>query len=314
MYTDPNGESLIGILVGAFIGGMLNMMTHADQIQHNWQAFAYFGIGAVSAGAGAAVGGAVAGFLGPSIGFGEGLASGFISGFMGGFAGGLVAGAGNAWTQGAGFGQGLGAGIGTGFKSGLISGVPAGIAGGIQGIRTKGVFDRGCAKLGVNPWDPVPEELRTDEFATHANEVWYKHGPDAIHKVDRDDFYTQGNFGRAIPANDGTGKFSSGKTTIYYHYEKAFRTPFQLFSTMGHELVHVSQFAALIGKPLNLLNKPSFIKMLDYYADIYVNSIGGIYKTPEYGDFLNKYAIFHEILNYKAFPWTKIKPNFIYPF
>ena len=127
MYTDPSGESLVGILVGAFIGGMMNMMMNAENIQNNWQAFAYFGIGALAAGAGAAAGTAAFAWSGVS-----GFGGGFVAGVAGGFTGGLISGAGNAWTQGVGFGQGLLAGIGNGVKGGVIGGITGGVKGGIQ--------------------------------------------------------------------------------------------------------------------------------------------------------------------------------------
>ena len=316
MYTDPSGEfAWIIPIIGAMVGAFINAATHADQIgSSNGKAFMYMGIGALagfaSAGAGMGIGAALG--AGTSMGFAAGFGASFGAGFAGGFAGGFINGAGNTWIQGGSFEQGLFGGLQTGFISGGISGVTAGIAGGIKGIKIKGVFDRGCEQLGVNPWDPIPENLRTDEFATDAKDAWYKNGPDAFHKVDHSDIHTKGNFG-AIEAHPSG---LSGKPTIYYNYNKAFNSPLQLFTTMGHELVHVSQYAALAaaGYSNGVLQKPGFIDMLDYYANIYTNSIGGIWREPIKGNWYYNYSRFFKTVDYVNFPWTKIKPTFIYPF
>jgi len=45
---------------------------------------------------------------------------------------------------------------------------------------------------------------------------------------------------------------------------------------MGHELVHVGQFAALAGQPYSLLEDLVFMEMLDYHAYSWQHRAGGL--------------------------------------
>ncbi|MCL2291138.1 MAG: hypothetical protein FWC34_10655 [Bacteroidetes bacterium] len=148
-YTDPSGE-WIHLVIGAVIGGIVNVAVNANNINNFWQGLGYFGIGAaagalgagIGAGAGvAAVGGSFgAGFLGTAS--AAGFGAGFASGLAGGFTSGFITGAGNTWMQGGTFGQGIFGGLKTGFISGSIGGITGGIMGGIT------------AKMnGANFWD-----------------------------------------------------------------------------------------------------------------------------------------------------------------
>jgi hypothetical protein len=110
MYTDPDGEFIwIPIVIGAFIGAMVNVAVNADNITSAGAFFAYAGIGALAGG------------LGGAAGFGAGAAIG-VSGFIGGMAtdaaagatGGFITGAGNTWMPGGSFGPRLF----NGFKNG----------------------------------------------------------------------------------------------------------------------------------------------------------------------------------------------------
>jgi RHS repeat-associated protein len=315
-YTDPSGEFIwwVPLLVGAWIGMSQGALMGSLAGATGWQMAGYIAGGAAiggltglaSAGIGAAMGSAmttagVSSFIG---GVGTGAVAGGAGGALNGLGMGLLAGKN---------GNDLRSGVFWGGLMGMASGmVMGGITGGINATAQKGVFDRGCEELGVNPWDPIPEELRTDEFVTKANETWYPHGPDAYHKVDLYNLHTEDNFG-AIKAHPTLG--FSGKPTIWYHYENAFRSPLQLFTTMGHELVHVSQYAALGAADFStkVLQNKNVVSILDYYARIYSNRIG-IYRDLGSGDWLTRYAQYHEILDGVNFPWTKINPTFIYPF
>jgi len=142
MYTDPSGE-WIHLVIGAVIGGILNVAMNANKIDNFWQGLGYFGIGAaagaLSAGIGAGVnvamagGSFAAGFAGTAAGVAStGFGAGFVTGFASGFTSSFITGAGNSWMQGNSFGQGLFAGLNSGFKSGLIGGATGGLIGGID--------------------------------------------------------------------------------------------------------------------------------------------------------------------------------------
>ena len=150
MYKDPNGE-WVHLVVGAVIGGVMNLAMNFGNVNSFWQGLGYFGIGAVagalSAGIGAGANVAMAGgsfgagFVGASSVAGvasTGFSAGFITGFASGFTGSFITGAGNTWMQGGSFGDGLFAGLGSGFKSGLMGGITGGVFGGID-AKGKGV-------------------------------------------------------------------------------------------------------------------------------------------------------------------------------
>ena len=66
LYTDPDGEIVwfVPIIIGAVIGGTINVAVHWDQIDGNWgKGLAAFGIGAVGGALAATTGGAALGAL-----------------------------------------------------------------------------------------------------------------------------------------------------------------------------------------------------------------------------------------------------------
>ena len=80
VYIDPDGE-WVHIVVGAAIGGVVNTITHWDEVAKGgfWEGVKAFGVGAVAGGLGAATGGAAAGALGLSTAsVGGGIAMGSV--------------------------------------------------------------------------------------------------------------------------------------------------------------------------------------------------------------------------------------------
>ncbi len=132
------------MLIGALIGGIVNLATNWSSINTFGEGLAYFGIGAAAGVAGALTGGATAGAM--KLG---GFVSGAVSGAAGGASSGLITGSGNAWMQGANFGQGLKAGA-------LAAGIGAG-TGALFGGVTRGIADY---RKGYNFWDGS----KVDEF------------------------------------------------------------------------------------------------------------------------------------------------------
>ncbi len=116
-----------------------------------------------------------------------------------------------------------------------------------------------------------------------------------------------------IPENLN-GKIS-GISNVYFNKNLAFSSAKQLFFTMGHELVHVSQFAALAGQHSRIIT-PDFLDMLDFHAYSYQNSIGGLqlnsYTKEELLRWSSLYPQFSD-MNYINFPWTS-NHSFQYPF
>ena len=142
-YTDPDGE-WAHLLIGALIGGIVNVATNLGHIDTFGEGLAYFGIGAAAGVIGAATGGAAAGAM--KLG---GFVSGAVSSAAGGASSGFITGSGNAWMQGANFGQGLKAGA-------IAAGIGAG-SGALFGGLTRGIVDY---RKGYNFWDGT----KIDEF------------------------------------------------------------------------------------------------------------------------------------------------------
>jgi hypothetical protein len=69
IYTDPDGE-WIHILVGALIGGIVNLAANWDNVDGFWQGVATFGVGAGAGAAVAATGGAAGAGVGAIVGVG----------------------------------------------------------------------------------------------------------------------------------------------------------------------------------------------------------------------------------------------------
>jgi hypothetical protein len=125
------------LLIGALIGGVVNLATNWTHIDSFGEGLAYFGIGAAAGAIGAATGGAVSGAM--KLG---GFISGAVSGAAGGASSGMITGSGNAWMQGANFGQGLKAGA-------VAAGIGAG-TGALFGGLTRGIVDY---RKGYDFWD-----------------------------------------------------------------------------------------------------------------------------------------------------------------
>jgi len=317
-YIDPDGESVL--LATVLFAGWLNLTMNAHKADNVWQGLGYFAVGAGAAALGAGVGAGIssaiagtgfgAGFIGSStaltasssflsgaaIGGGAGFASGFTMGFGNGLLG----------------GQNIGQTLGQGGLSGLIAGgsgaLLGGIAGGIQGRRETLIFRRGMSELGIDGGGAVPA---TDKFLLDAQRAWFPDAP--MNKVGN--FTTEnipshvkmidkaGNpaYGRTIP-RELNGKFS-GISDVYFS-KSAFSSAKQLFVTMGHEFVHVNQFAALAGYSYSLLNNKGFVEVIELqaynYQNRFIESQGSSFNNNLIRNFMRNYPNTYNQLNYDA--------------
>lgn len=173
IYKDENGEFL-GLIVGAIIGGVINVALNAKNINNVWQGLAYFGIGAAAGALSAGIGSGVnvamaggsfgAGFMGTATGVSStGFISGALTGAASGFAGGLVSNSGNAWMNGAGFGEGLWAGVKAGGIGALSGGLMGGVASGIDAVVKGTNFWTGTKTIDLSQYAAsgfIPDELK----------------------------------------------------------------------------------------------------------------------------------------------------------
>ena len=193
--------------------------------------------------------------LGTATTFGGSITNGFITGASVGFTSGFIGSAGNAWVN--------GASLRTGIKQSLI----------VAGIGA------GNTTLGVNEGDPVPA---TNDFLLKAQRAWYKDAP-----MDNIDVFSIENIpekrlksldasnARAVTVTKSVGGKFTGRSSVYFHPVRAVSSAKQLFLTMGHELMHVSQYTTLIGQSSSLMSLKGFQNMLDYYAYSYEAILGG---------------------------------------
>ena len=137
-YTDPTGE-IAHMILGAWIGGMMNLHANRLNIDNFWQGLGFFGIGAAAGALGAGVGAGISSVI---------AGGGFGAGFAGSAA--AQTAATSFWNSaaisgGAGFSSGFTTGFGNGllggqdFSSALGSGLEMGIWGGLSGIGLGGI-------------------------------------------------------------------------------------------------------------------------------------------------------------------------------
>ena len=321
IYTDPSGE-IVHLIVGAVIGGFMNLMMNAHNIDNFWQGLGYFGIGAAAGALGAGVGAGISSAM-AGTGFGAGFvgaqgamtaSASFMSGAAigggAGFAGGFTTGFGNALMGGQNFGQALGQGGLQGLIAGGSGALLGGISGGIQGRKEKLIFRRGISELGIDGGGAVPA---TDAFLSDAQRAWYPDAP-----MDRVNAFTVEKVPASVQARmDAVGAPAStrplslngkltGNSNVYFNKNLAFSSAKDLFYSMGHEFVHVSQFAALAGQSTSILTS-SFYNMLDFHAYSYQNTLGGVrynsFTRAEIMNWMNNYPHFNA-MNWINFPWT----------
>ena len=161
-----------------------------------------------------------------------------------------------------------------GVCNGLIS---SGLNHAMHLVAEGGVFAKGCLALGISPTEPIPEELQNDAFLKKAQEEWYPDAPmDKVKEftVEKVSETTQANMD-AIQApaqtNGMYGKNSdvfTGFSKMYFNKNFCFRNAFELFKTMGHEFVHVSQYAYLgqIGYTHTEFMKKNVLSTMDNWA------------------------------------------------
>jgi hypothetical protein len=321
MMVDPDGQMawFVPIIIGAVVNTAIQGATGNID---NFGDFALaMGVGGLSGAAGLGAGQLVSAALGASTTLGGSILNGAVTGTAGGFAGGFVGGAGNACAGGASFNNGLGAGFRAGSYGAITGGVVGGISGGIQYGKQTAAFRKDNGELGVQSGDPVSA---TDDFLNKAQKAWYPDAPMAhVGKFTVENVPSShqavldkaGAAARTVPLTKG-GIFT-GNSNVYFNKKLAFTSAKSLFFTMGHEFVHVSQFASLAGQSSSLTSQVGFRDLLEYHAYSYEYNILG---SSNYGGFtptdvrqlMTQFPSYFRSLSYTNYHWTTAT-NFIYP-
>lgn len=161
VYVDPDGE-WAWIVGAAFIGGILNSISHKDAILNEGVGafIKYFSVGAVSGAAAAIVGPAVA----SSIGIG-GVLGGTISGFYAGAVSGFINGGANALVSGGGWSSFWKGATNSAIMGGFSGAALGGIFGGIDAFKSgNNVWTGKEIAAGRNAFslknEPIPTAIR----------------------------------------------------------------------------------------------------------------------------------------------------------
>jgi hypothetical protein len=121
----------------------------------------------------------------------------------------------------------------------------------------------------------------------------------------------KGNY--AFTAAEFSDKFSTGCSDVYFN-KSAFSSAKNLFYTIGHEFVHVSQNSVLSGLTLSQFGTIKDTYLKEFFAYRFENSIGS--KESGGFDYISNYEMasrnpsLYKQLNYSNFSWTK-NVNFV---
>jgi len=256
-YTDPSGE-FVNIIIGAAIGGIINVAMNANNIENFGQGLAYFGIGALAGAAGGGAGQVMSGAVGT-----VGFFGGAFTGASAGFAGGFVSGTGNALIGGASFGKGIDMGLKAGKIGAATGGLIGGVSGGFSAVKNGGNFWTGKgAKFNFSSsvqfdGEGTPVEY-SNKSAKEYSSKYIGNNPKGLNELYADgsvpDGYKLIEGGYALSPNgehaQGVTEYLGigGKSNVYL-YESAFQSHEQLFLVMKHEYMHVAYFNT--GKLMN---------------------------------------------------------------
>ncbi len=281
---DPNGEFAITAAVGGAMAiGALVSVTLAGfsgQIEKPGDFFLAAGIGAASGYAGATVSAAVTGSqLGATLTLGQAIGRGAAIGGAGGFAGGFVGGAASAWTNGSNFGQGLGSGLQAGLFGGATGAAVGGITSGAKFLRAKSRFYNASGEV-EGSGEPLE---RSDETLQEYRKKYFdrfKYNDKLIDKYDNDWIVENTTPEAKVRANTSETDFIDGRRVIRYG-DRAFKNSFTLFSTMGHESVHVAHFEIplpMTGK-YTILGKTYHTRLSEYGGYSYEDKLNGNFNS-----------------------------------
>ena len=317
-YTDPSGELFVidDLIVTMAIGAVINTTIQgmSGNINSSGDFFKAMGVGALSGVAGGIAGQAVSSALGTATSFWSAVGQGALTGSAGGFAGGFISGAGNAWNNGASFGNGLmqglvGGGIGT-----LTGGMIGGISGGLQFQQQEVSFRTAEAEMGFGIGEPIPTN---DESLNRFTDYWYKSRNSGPFENVIDYTYDNkpANVIRHFSKNPkatamtvaqyGSNGRTTGFSSVYFN-NSAFASSRTLYLAIGHELVHVQQYAYLAGSTSKFLNDAKAVMEVGAYGWEYNSgNSSAIYSVSdwrgvEYNKFLKNNFLIGNHLQYNC--------------
>jgi len=330
-YSDPSGELfglsilLSGLIIGALAGGVSYAVKAAVTGHWKWGGFlGSIAIGAVSGLYGGAAYKAMQGIV--SVG---GFLGGAIKGAVSGFVGGFIGGAGNAAMNGKNIVKGAFSGALTGA---VVGGLLGGVSEGLYAMKHGGKFWNGDGMTVdvVNYYEiKDPKEIKvnnpieaTDEnLAKYVKDKFPNADLDSITKYSVTDEGLNGNLGFAKTTatfDSSTNSWLvSGKSELRIS-PRVFLNSETLHATVGHELVHVSQYKALIGyQHIGGVESIGYKTLREAGAYDFEYRIGGYGAMQEFNESygklylgaIRKYPGYKSIVSWRNFDWARKMVN-----
>ena len=248
MFVDPNGEIafLAIVLIGATIGGALNVAGNWGEIDTFWEGLGYFGLGA-AVGAGSVVAGAA---LAPVLGVGA------VAGATLGAASGFVLGTGNTLINGGSFDEA----IATGGKGALVGGITGGVIGGAGSLLRGKNFWTGFDP-GINPTFNLKDAYslksrefwKTGEIATQ-KEAFLEKARGKTFSKSTDDTYYRYMGKKEVGPVENTNMLRGGRQGETYYTNEKYVT--SKISQQRLSLEDVPEY----GLKFRFIDKPSLLK------------------------------------------------------
>ena len=321
-YTDPSGNN--PLLIAALVGGFINVVFNAGNINNVGDFFKYFAVGAISGLAGYGAGTAVTASVG-SLGFIAGATTGAASGAAAGF----VSGFGNSLVGGASFSDALGAGVHSGIIGAATGAAIGGISGGIQARKMGGDFwtgefiqktyadvtssnTGGEIKVGegMDYSDKYTQDFVETNKDAFGQNVKFKNNIQPISTNDQaisNSGFRKVEFGHVYDKGRevlGVTKWTKLEDLKIYLFKAAYTSKANLLLTVGHEFYHAafaSKYASLLAIANSGNNYYKEVKDIEHYY-IYgweKTQFPGLHRYQldvEYGFFTNNFGNSYYIL------------------
>lgn len=195
------------IIIGAIVGGIINAVLNADNINSVGSFFGYFGVGALAGGVGAATGGI-------SFGIG-GVAGGAMSGLISGVSSGAILGGGNAiLSNGNVWSSALQGALWGGVSGAVIGGIAGGINSYINGENvwtgeSNEFLSPRKSSANTNP-DEIPAKTPKDTHSTYENTI-----ESLNERADYEVITYNGKANTSVNLENGVTRFSRPQITGY---------------------------------------------------------------------------------------------------
>jgi hypothetical protein len=183
----------------------------------------------------------------------------------------------------------------------------------VAGARNGKQISNACKKMGINPGDPVPA---TDEFLNEAQKNWFPDAPmDKLKAFTVEnptanvkDFFAQNPRTLAVTNPISIGNKLTGNSRVFFNSNTAFTSAKTLYMAMGHEFVHVSQYAVLGSMGVSydfIINHPDFTHgLLEFHAYSYQHNVlghdfkGMSFPLDEVRSYMTQYPSYFNSMNY----------------